>query len=104
EVAGRAELDARIAERIHGLEHPLRRDQVEPSDRPLPHAPRHRRAGEARRHAAAATAVGVATPRPWTCARTIAWQSSTPRSASSPFVRGARPSLTAVWNSTSSLL
>src|SRR5207249_881041 len=46
EVARRPELDPPIAERLHGREHPLRRNEVVASDRPLPDAPRARRARE----------------------------------------------------------
>ena len=49
EVARRPELDPAIAEPLHGGEHLVRRDQVVAPDRPLPHAPRARRAGKPKR-------------------------------------------------------
>ena len=51
EVAGRAELDRREAERAHVGEQRRRRDKVVTLDRALPHTPRDRRGGDpARAH------------------------------------------------------
>ena len=50
EVAGRAELDAGVAEVAHRLEQPAGRDQVVALDRPLPDPPRDRRAREPHRN------------------------------------------------------
>jgi hypothetical protein len=46
EVTGLAELDGRVAEVTHQLEHAVRRIQIVPADGPLPDTPRARRARE----------------------------------------------------------